>query len=67
MLGRKAAVVWVAKRPSEREVLNKQDEGLFRKSTLCCVSIDNLKASVKAIYSAKLTRCDILRQHLKGF
>ena len=39
MLGRKAAVVWVAKRPSEREVLNKQDEGLFKKTTLCYVSI----------------------------
>ena len=51
---RKADVVWVAKRPSEREVLKKQDEGLFRKSTLCCVKL--LKASAKAIYSAKLIR-----------
>ena len=42
VLGREATVVWVAKRPSERRrrerssfvrrVLNKQDEGLFRKS-----------------------------------
>ena len=29
-----------------------------------CTSIDNLKASVKAIYSARLTRINILRQHL---
>ena len=56
MLGREAAVVYVAKRPNEREVLNKQDEGLFRKSTPSSASIDNLKASVKAIYSVTLTR-----------
>ena len=29
-----------------------------------CTSIDNLKVSVKAIYSARLTRINILRQHL---
>ena len=56
MLGREGAVVQVAKRPSKQEVLNKQDEGLFRKSTPSFASIENLKASVKAIYSAKLTR-----------
>ena len=56
MLGREAAVVYVAKRPSEQEVLNKEDEGLFRKSTPSSSLIDNLKASAKAIYSATLTR-----------
>ena len=64
MLGREAAVVYVRTsercerevRPNEREVLNKQDERLFRKSTPSSASIDNLKASVKAIYSATLTR-----------
>ena len=29
-----------------------------------CTSIDNLKASVKAIYSVRLTRINILRKHL---
>ena len=56
MLGREVAVVLVAKLPSEREVPDKQGEGLFRKSTPSCASIENLKASVKAIYSAMLTR-----------
>ena len=51
-----AAVVYVAKRRSERDVLNKQDEGLFRKSKPSSASIDNLKASVKALYSATLIR-----------
>ena len=48
--------------PSEREVLNKQDEGLFRKSTLCCVyrSTSHLFGQDDPYFES----CDILRQHL---
>ena len=43
-------------RASQRELLNKQDEGLFIASTLSSASIDNLKAFAIALYSATVTR-----------
>ena len=68
MLGREAAVVCVAKRPSERGVLNKQDEGLLSKPT----PSSDIDRQLESICQSHLfghfdpyfESCDILRQHL---
>ena len=69
MLGREAAVVYVAKRPNERgDLLNKQNEGLLSKSTpssdidrqLESICQSHLFGQVDPYFES----CDILRQHL---